>query len=97
MARWGQGQVFETEIWSIYRGLTIILEKGLTNIQIETDSQTSVVLFNEGANPNHPRVTFYMMVDTFSIGLAAHSRTSTGEQMNVLTSLQDLELNILRT
>lgn len=45
----------ETEIWSIYRGLTIILEKGLTNIQIETDSQTAVLLFQEGANPNHPQ------------------------------------------
>lgn len=45
----------ETEVWSIYRGLTIILEKGLSNIQIESDSQTSVLLINEGANTNHPQ------------------------------------------
>jgi len=45
----------ETEIWSIYRGLTIILEKGLKNIQIESDSQTAVILFNERANTNHPQ------------------------------------------
>lgn len=44
-----------TEIWSIYRGLTIILGKGLNNIYIETDSQTAVILFNDGANLNHPQ------------------------------------------
>lgn len=45
----------QTEIWSIYRGLTIILEKGWANMSIESDSQTAVILFNEGANPNHPQ------------------------------------------
>lgn len=45
----------ETEIWGIYRGLTIILEKGWRNSQIESDSQTAVLLFNEGANMNHPQ------------------------------------------
>lgn len=45
----------ETEIWSIYRGLTIILEKGLSNVQIESDSQTAVILFNDGATANHPQ------------------------------------------
>lgn len=45
----------EAEIWSIYRGLTIILEKGLTNIQIESDSEIAVILFNEGATTNHPQ------------------------------------------
>lgn len=45
----------ETEIWAIYRGLTIILEKGLSNVQVESDSQTAVLLFNDGANTNHPQ------------------------------------------
>lgn len=45
----------ETKIWGIYRGLTIILEKGLTSIQIESDSQNAVLLFNEEASTNHPQ------------------------------------------
>lgn len=45
----------EIEIWGIYRGLTIILEKGWTNTHIESDSLTTVTLFNEGANTNHPQ------------------------------------------
>lgn len=45
----------ETEIWSIYRGLTIILEKGMSNVQIESDSQTAVFLINEGANTTQPQ------------------------------------------
>lgn len=45
----------ETEIWSIYRGLTIILEKGWTNVRIESDSQTAVTLFTEETNANHPQ------------------------------------------
>lgn len=45
----------ETETWSIYRGLTIILEKGWINIQIESDSQIAMILFNKGANTNHPQ------------------------------------------
>lgn len=44
----------ETELWGIYRGLTIILEKGLYNVQLESDSQTAVILINEGANTTHP-------------------------------------------
>lgn len=49
------GSCLEKEIWSIYRGLTIILEKGLTNVHIESNSQTAVLLFNDGANTNHPQ------------------------------------------
>jgi len=45
----------ETEIWSIYRGLTIIMEKGQMNTHIESDSQTAVTLFNEEVNTNHPQ------------------------------------------
>ncbi|KAG5549055.1 hypothetical protein RHGRI_014428 [Rhododendron griersonianum] len=42
------------EIWSIYRGLTIILEKGLVNVDIESDSLVVVNLVNEGNPGNHP-------------------------------------------
>lgn len=45
----------ETEIWSIYKGLTIILERGLSNVQIESDSQTAVILFNDGPSANLPQ------------------------------------------
>lgn len=47
------GSSLETEIWGIYRGLTIILEKGLSNVHIESDS-LKAVLFNEGPSVNHP-------------------------------------------
>ncbi|KAH7860326.1 hypothetical protein Vadar_012160 [Vaccinium darrowii] len=49
------GSSLETEVWSIYRGLTIILEKGLANTHIESDCQTAIILFNEGVNVNHPQ------------------------------------------
>lgn len=39
----------ETELWGIYRGLTIMLEKGYSNVQIESDSLMAVQLINEGA------------------------------------------------
>lgn len=45
----------ETEIWNIYRGLTIILEEGFSNVQVESDSQVAVLLFNDGAPVNHPQ------------------------------------------
>lgn len=45
----------ETEIWSIYRGLMILLENGMANVHIESDSQMTVILFNEGASTAHPQ------------------------------------------
>lgn len=47
----------ETEIWSIYRGLTIILGKEKNNVQLESDSSVAVNLINEGAPGNHPQST----------------------------------------
>lgn len=46
----------ETEIWGIYRGLTIMLEKGYNNISIESDSLIAVQLINEGPNKEHPQI-----------------------------------------
>lgn len=37
-------------MWGVYRGLTIILEKSMTHILIETDSE-QVVLFIKGDTP----------------------------------------------
>lgn len=45
----------ETEIWGIYRGLTIMLEKGYNNICIESDSLDAVQLINDGPNEEHPQ------------------------------------------
>ncbi|KAI8545912.1 hypothetical protein RHMOL_Rhmol07G0074100 [Rhododendron molle] len=51
----GTSSVLETEIWGIYRGLTIMLEKGLSNVSIETDSQMAVKLITEGPPAGHPQ------------------------------------------
>lgn len=34
----------EAELWGLYRGLTIIMQKGLANIEMETDSQLAMKL-----------------------------------------------------
>lgn len=38
----------EVEIWALYLGLTIILEKELSNVTIEFDSSVVVQLCNDG-------------------------------------------------
>lgn len=45
----------ETEIYGIYEGLSILLEKKISNVQIESDSLTAVNLINEGNPANHPQ------------------------------------------
>lgn len=45
----------ETELWGIYKGLTIMLEKGYNNIDIESDSLMAIQLINEIATRDHPR------------------------------------------
>lgn len=48
----------ETEIWSIYKGLTIIiLQKGMTKIHVESDSLVAVELIKNGAPANHSQST----------------------------------------
>ncbi|KAI8546611.1 hypothetical protein RHMOL_Rhmol07G0132400 [Rhododendron molle] len=44
----------EAEIWSIHKGLEIILERKLRNVSIESDSLTAVNLIKEGNPSNHP-------------------------------------------
>ncbi|GMP89161.1 hypothetical protein CsSME_00040847 [Camellia sinensis var. sinensis] len=41
----------EAELWGVYRGLTIILEKGMRDIVIETDSVQMVKLLHEDSSP----------------------------------------------
>ncbi|XP_058181362.1 probable LRR receptor-like serine/threonine-protein kinase At1g56140 [Rhododendron vialii] len=45
----------EAEMWSIYTGLKIILERKLKNVTIESDSLTAVNLIKEGNPHNHPQ------------------------------------------
>ncbi|KAL7258907.1 hypothetical protein ACSBR1_004922 [Camellia fascicularis] len=40
----------EAELWAVYRGLTIMLEKGLKDICIETDSVQIVKLIQEASS-----------------------------------------------
>lgn len=84
----------EAEVWSIYRGLTIILEKGWMNMHIESDSQTAVILFNEGASANHPQSNIlnngkYLLNRTLSL-------TNTEVRTNVLIVLLELGLNKMK-
>ncbi|CAL5403638.1 unnamed protein product [Camellia sinensis] len=44
----------EVEMWAIYRGTTIIHEKGWRNVIIETDYHDAVNLINDRAHPNCP-------------------------------------------
>lgn len=44
----------ETELVGIYRGLTIMHEKGYQNVQVESDSMEAVKLVNEGNAIGHP-------------------------------------------
>lgn len=43
----------EAELWGIYRGMTIILEKSLMNVTIESDALLAVNLITEGNPGNH--------------------------------------------
>ncbi|KAI8547809.1 hypothetical protein RHMOL_Rhmol07G0224500 [Rhododendron molle] len=45
----------EAELWRIYKGLEIILEKKLENVQIEVDSLIAVNLIKEGDAGAHPQ------------------------------------------
>ncbi|XP_058198622.1 uncharacterized protein LOC131314149 [Rhododendron vialii] len=45
----------EAELWSIYKGLEVILERKLENVKIESDSLVAVNLTMEGNPGNHPQ------------------------------------------
>lgn len=45
----------EAELWSIFKGLEIVLERKLKNVKIESDFLTAVNLINEGNPTFHPQ------------------------------------------
>ncbi|KAI8568481.1 hypothetical protein RHMOL_Rhmol02G0203400 [Rhododendron molle] len=45
----------EAELWSIFKGLEIVLERKLKNVKIKSDSLTVVNLINEGNPTFHPQ------------------------------------------
>ncbi|XP_028055196.1 uncharacterized protein LOC114259389 [Camellia sinensis] len=50
----GQCTSIEAEIWAIYGGLTILFQKGTTNVVIETDSEQAIQQIQHGPTPNSP-------------------------------------------
>ncbi|KAL7228972.1 hypothetical protein ACSBR2_007631 [Camellia fascicularis] len=43
----------EAELWAVYKGLTIILQKGFHKVIIETDAIEVVKLLEEGPGEHH--------------------------------------------
>lgn len=54
----------EAELWAVYKGLTVILQKGLYNVLIETDAAQVVKLMEEEIADNCP---FKSLVDDAKI------------------------------
>lgn len=44
----------EAEIRAIYQGLTILFQKRVTNVEVETDSEQATHQIQHGPNPNSP-------------------------------------------
>ncbi|GMP98855.1 hypothetical protein CsSME_00046579 [Camellia sinensis var. sinensis] len=44
----------KAELWGLYRGLTIIMQKGMANIEIEIDSQLAMKLTKDGVESTSP-------------------------------------------
>lgn len=44
----------EMELWAIYRGLTILLQKGTKDVKIESDSKQAINQILHGPNQNSP-------------------------------------------
>ncbi|CAL5341098.1 unnamed protein product [Camellia sinensis] len=42
----------KVEIWTIYRGLTILFQKEVTNVELETDSEQAMHQIQHGPHPN---------------------------------------------
>ncbi|CAL5415798.1 unnamed protein product [Camellia sinensis] len=48
------GTSLEAELWALYKGLTVILQKGMDNVTIELDTMQVVQLMNEETRDNCP-------------------------------------------
>lgn len=44
----------EAKLWAIYRGLTILLQKGTMDVDIETDATQAIKLIQDGPSHNSP-------------------------------------------
>ncbi|KAL7191554.1 hypothetical protein ACSBR2_023602 [Camellia fascicularis] len=44
----------EAELWAIYKGLTILFQKGVTNVEIESDSAQAISNIQQGPTHNSP-------------------------------------------
>ncbi|CAL5396480.1 unnamed protein product [Camellia sinensis] len=44
----------EAELWAIYKGLTILFQKGTIDVEIETDATQVIKLTQDGPNHNSP-------------------------------------------
>ncbi|THG01509.1 hypothetical protein TEA_013701 [Camellia sinensis var. sinensis] len=44
----------EAEIWAVYRGLTILFQRGVTNVEIETNSEQAIHQIQYGPSQNSP-------------------------------------------
>ena len=44
----------EAKLWAIYRGLTILFQKGTLDVEIETDATQAIKLIQDGPNHNSP-------------------------------------------
>ncbi|KAF5934299.1 hypothetical protein HYC85_030470 [Camellia sinensis] len=48
------GTSLEAELWALYKGLTVILQKGMNNVIVESDAMQVVQLMNEETKDNCP-------------------------------------------
>ncbi|KAL7172659.1 hypothetical protein ACSBR2_032189 [Camellia fascicularis] len=44
----------EAEIWAVYRGLTILFQRDVTNVEIETNSEQAIHQIQHGPSQNSP-------------------------------------------
>lgn len=49
----GRGSVFDSEDWSIYKGILLARDCGVKNLVIETDAKEVVDLINSHETPSH--------------------------------------------
>lgn len=47
--------MIEAELWAVYGGLTIVLQRGSTQDHIESDSKNAIELIKKGGTQNFPR------------------------------------------
>ena len=59
----------DAEVWEIYRGLKVIVDRGIGNVEIKTDSEMAVQLVKESTSPHSPHknvVALWLEVEVLS-------------------------------